>query len=488
MASPQSIAEGSDVVTSDQLNYQQKLFSHPSYQLTPQFPNTFGQTISLGAGQSPVTINVPPEVFNLSESYLSFTVQLPLVALNYIWTFADTLSEIAHIQFYPGSNNYLVDIDNLQNYQKIVMKKECSIADFTSLDQLNRFVPSNSLVNVVPALRNGRGAAGAAQAQPSAQNFTEPAYFNVSALAAPATYNVLFPLRLIKNSIFSINKNLYFGQLMYMKLFFGPISKVAYMSTSNAAPSLGTPTAYTGAATIANLQLLLAVESNQNVRQSIIDKVERSGLNMIIPYVQAYKNSNSGSTQNISIQFDVGNGRSLQKVIHSVFNNIESLDTAYDCANNAANLAPSATAPGYSITNPNFQKAQTFYTQLNGRRLQLINLDSTSATGAFTDYLQNKRLLRGSVMENLNVYQYNWFHCDDFSEYGAHYDQNNDNELISGIPMGAMPLTWSFVGLVMAQNGSGAGPPAYDNVTFQHYTYAVFSKKLSITPQLVTVV
>ena len=58
MASESAIAEGSNVVTSDQINYQQKMFSHPSYKFEPQFPNTFGQTITLGTNQTPITINL----------------------------------------------------------------------------------------------------------------------------------------------------------------------------------------------------------------------------------------------------------------------------------------------------------------------------------------------------------------------------------------------------------------------------------------------
>ena len=47
MASLSAIAQGDSVVTADQINYQQKMFSHPSYKFEPQFPNTFGQSISL---------------------------------------------------------------------------------------------------------------------------------------------------------------------------------------------------------------------------------------------------------------------------------------------------------------------------------------------------------------------------------------------------------------------------------------------------------
>jgi len=111
---------------------------------------------------------------------------------------------------------------------------------------------NNSVVNVIPALRNKTVsttttvADGAAN--PSVINYSEPAYFAVSANATAVTYKIQFPLRLIKNSVFSIDKNLYFGQTTYLKVYFGPLSKICYNSTSNANPSAGAKTIYTGAA------------------------------------------------------------------------------------------------------------------------------------------------------------------------------------------------------------------------------------------------
>ena len=144
--------EGSVVVSSDQINYKQKLFSHPSYRFEPQYPNTFGQNIVLGASQVPIVINMPPEVFNLSESYLLYNVYLPQGQANtYTWYALQALREISHIQFYAGSNMWIVDLDNLQNYLDILLKKELEADEFLSLDSLTE---NNSVVNVIPALRN----------------------------------------------------------------------------------------------------------------------------------------------------------------------------------------------------------------------------------------------------------------------------------------------------------------------------------------------
>src|SRR5580698_9155983 len=102
MATEAQVAKGADkeTVTSKTLDYQQKYFRHSTYNYTPQFPNTYGQPIALGTSQNNSVIAIPPEVFNLSRSYLSFQLQLPAVANNYIWVYADTIGCIAHIQHY----------------------------------------------------------------------------------------------------------------------------------------------------------------------------------------------------------------------------------------------------------------------------------------------------------------------------------------------------------------------------------------------------
>ena len=105
------------------------MFSHPTYRFEPQFPNTFGQTIALGSSQTPSTINFPPEIFNLSQSTLLYSVTLP-AGVAFIWTALQALREISHIQFYTGSNMWIADIDNLQNYLDILIKKKQNKINF----------------------------------------------------------------------------------------------------------------------------------------------------------------------------------------------------------------------------------------------------------------------------------------------------------------------------------------------------------------------
>lgn len=459
---------GDPVVKAPQIEYKQYVYNHPSYRMDPQYPNTFGQPIVVNSSQSPVTINLPSECYNLSQSYLEYQVNIPAgLAGTYTWTHAQALKEISHIQLYGGNGQFICDCDNLQNYLDIVLKKELAQDDFLSLDPMTGVSRSNSVVNVIPALRNSTVLADNTPngpANPSSLNYTEPAYFNVGALSAglngAVSYIVQFPLRLIQNSVFAIDKDLFFGAVTYLKVYFGPISKVCYSSTSNANPSAGIKTSFAGLAaatvTITNFQLFLAVESNQELRENAMNKVMSGGMSYMIPYIQAFKNSQSGTntSQNITIQLDSGNGRSLQKIYHAPYSNIEDFDIAYDHSN--------AIIPGgTSATN---QKILTYYTTINSKRVQDLTLDCVTL---FTDYMSHRRMLRGSILANLNIFQYNWFHCDDFSKYES--DHDNNSSLVSGLSLSSAPITWAFVGSTTRA------------VALQHYTWFIFTKKLMVS-------
>ena len=91
------------------------------------------------------------------------------------------------------------------------------------------------------------------------------------------------------------------------------------------------------------------------------------------------------------------------------------------------------------------------------------------------DYMSHRRQLAKSVLSNANIYQYNWFHCDDFCDFPVDFTNNSNSELIAGIPMNNTQLTWTFVGYAMV------------NMVLMHYTWCVFSKKLTISPGILMV-
>ena len=109
---------------------------------------------------------------------------------------------------------------------------------------------------------------------------------------------------------------------------------------------------------------------------------------------------------------------------------------------------------------------------LNSKRQQDLTLDCTYPN--YYDYLQNRKYLEGSVISNLNVYQYNWHHTDDYCQFGSDFDQHNTGNLIAGVPLNLSPLTWAFYGQTMRNTVNATA--------FQDYTWAIFSKRMSIEP------
>jgi len=209
-------------------------------------------------------------------------------------------------------------------------------------------------------------------------------------------YNV--PLSLFKDTF---DKDIYYGVVSYLKIYWDVLSRVCYQSQSNANPSAGTPEAYTvnpnDLPRILNLQLMLAKESNDAVINMVKSQMQ-AGLEYIIPFAQNFKVPNSNTTQSITQQLDMGLGHSLAKVYHQVYNNTEALDTAYDCANN-----------GNLVNNPNAdnsanQKTKTFYSQINGSRETDLTIECTNISATpFLDYMLMKRRLKGSCLMPTNT-------------------------------------------------------------------------------------
>src|SRR5690606_23264695 len=98
------------------------------------------------------------------------------------------LKEI-YMQFYSGSNMWIADIDNLQNYLDITLKKELEKEEWSAYDAttpMNQdMVTSNTVGSVSPALRNSNNTnvnVPNLANNNSSVNYTEPAYFQCGAV------------------------------------------------------------------------------------------------------------------------------------------------------------------------------------------------------------------------------------------------------------------------------------------------------------------
>jgi hypothetical protein len=278
--------------------------------------------------------------------------------------------------------------------------------------------------------------------------YQEAKYFAVGGSnTATPVISVKMPLSMLYDSIFEHDKTILFNEILSLRIVWAPSTKIHYYGTDAKCPSEGTVQAAVSV-DVANPTLFLATETSQEVINALRAKIASGGMSFLTPYPHVYKTALAGGSQNVILRFDRGHGRKLKKIYHSVFNNAENKNTAYDHDNRAD------------------AKITEFYTTLDSKRVQDFNVD----TSALEDYMLLKPKLDGSALMNSNVYQYNWFWVDDFTGDAPLWKK--DHNVSEGLSL-AQERRWEFVSTTAGANLS-------------HYTFAVLEKEVKITPQGIT--
>ena len=444
----------SGLVVAQELDYKKIEASHPSYELSRVLPMSGSQSVTISAtSQIETMMELPAKVMNLSKSSLSFLLTPPVGIAGVVnWAAADTMAAISTIELFTRSGVYLAQLNNVQNYVKIVRKAETPFQDFECMDATGRLYKNGSLgytFTEVPATTIVSNAKRADNTD--SMPIIESRYLEVgtAAAATPLVY-FHFPLSAFRNTIFSIDKDLFFGEILVLRILWGPGTKLGHTTTGS---DVKNPT--TGAAAVAAdwkvslLTLHTAIERNPDVIKALVDKVNGPGFSMLCPYVFSYKHNLSSTSQNVSLKFNRGHGHTLRRIYHTTFHNTESSNTAYNCSNIAA------------------AKVVSYYTMMDNTRLQQSDLATAAAT--LTDWLYNREHLRGSVILNSDVYQWNWMHIDDFGYAKAPADEKapvSMENLVAGLPLSS-ERKWDFIATTA------------DNA-HNHYTWAVCQRTLKI--------
>jgi hypothetical protein len=363
-------------------------------------------TISGGGGQTSL-FELPTQVFSLgkSELYFDITPDEDNTDARVNWMPKDCASMIARMQLYTRSGVYLADVPYVQNYTKVVNKPETSLEEFLQYDNAgdvaleagahrclrrsNALASSATKTVASPFAKRSTGVASI--------HYTEPQYLepgvmsNSGGAGANPSITVCLPLSHFKNTILACRKDLYFGEVIILRIEWAPVNRIAWHGTSITVPATGSE-ANDQDVEITNLSLFLAVERNQDIANSLMAKVN-TGFSMLMPYVHGYKTNLGAGSQSISLKFNRGHGASLLKVYHAPFNNVETTHLMHD-HDNLANA-----------------KVSDYYTSLNNTRRQQFNVDCAQ----YEDWMLHKEDLKGSVVQNRNMYAYNWFVLDKFS-------------------------------------------------------------------------
>lgn len=308
--------------------------------------------------------------------------------------------------------------------------------------------------------------------------------------------NYLIKFGQIPHSIFALNKDLYFGETLILQINWAPVNRIGFKGVAyfrqaedvtaadtnditaelhpastylGYTPPAGAPVGGNAANAVLpavnsnapagkqnfqmnNVTLYLAVETNRALIETIVRQMSTSGLRMLVPYVVANKyTSTAGTTQNVQQRINRAWGRTLLRVYHSVFNATETEIYAYDNYN----------VSGSKVTN--------VYTTLDNDRIQEVNLDCTTQD----EWLFMSDLLKGTAYQSPEHFQSSWALVDDWTGRS---------------PVEHKKMDIGECGLTLAQERLWQIYMQTAAASYNHYSFFVTQKMLTITPTQITII
>lgn len=439
------------------LDYSKYAYTHGSYQLTKIMQQTGGQTSSLTAtgGQDSI-FEIPAKVFNLARSNLSFTLT-PTAAggTSYNWLYADGLTMIRQLQLYTRTGIYLVDINDVDRYTNMVMRRENKLEDVLTWDKIDGVFSGLSPSNVIADANirpNSTAVPGTAGFSGGKTNYLEPLYMVVgTSNTATPLINIQIDFDKIKNNLLGLDKDLYFnGEILNLKIVWNSNIRTLFTSTvaTGALTAAASPTP-AQIVNISNLTFYLAVEVNPQIENMIKATCSSAeGLQLLIPFVYYSRINLNGTSQNVTVRYNRAHGSKLQKIYWGVYNNLENSVTTYD------------------HNNLNGAKIISFYTQIDNIRTSQFDYICTT----LDDYKVKQDSLRGSSILSSNEYYYNWVWIEDFTD---------DNPLWKDL---TVPKENCIDGLDLTNERKYDITTIAVNGNYNHYVYTVCQKLLIISP------
>ena len=362
------------------IHIQENLISEPVkqspvswYKNIPLNPNT-NSSVQLNANGNPQsTIQIPPgNVYNNWYSALSFVIpNLKGVAIGAgtqtsCNTFSNFFPWINKLEFFTSNNNtYLVNVSQVDTINKMISSCELNYEKrkrnldpflydswrgqqtvgnqpnpptFTALDT-ESIVPTGRII--APVSNNYGGSIlcdtnlyGTAISPANYGNISlvgsvdSPSYYetgefdaNLSQLAR--TVNI--PLRdiLPGNSIFSVDKDIYSSNVLYLRITWNNVNKLGFGSIDN---DLTAPAKFVSMAsinptiTITNITLNMYIQANPEICQMIVERSRQQEI-IMVPMLQTNSYQMNGTSQNTTFKITSTNPLSrLWKSYYGVFN------------------------------------------------------------------------------------------------------------------------------------------------------------------------
>jgi len=471
------MSEGSDSknsqVIAPSLDTKKHAFSHPTYRLLRKTPTDSAPINIAPTSDNETTFELPMgQVFNLSESYINLQYNIPAEANYRHYLHNDTYAMISQIDIHDEQGVHLCELKHVNNYIKVVGKKEMSFQEFMTRDSSCEIIHPNHVNN-----------ANSHAFRPTAWNsdipddfhrytglsYLESNYFRVGEINTALSGTLRIPLSDFKNTIMAQDMNIFLPRKFMFVIKWAPGNKAVWSNTSaTAKPNDVSNKEVAVEIALRNLEMYIAVETNPKVIKKLVDRVTNADIiakkgpyQIYIPYVSAKKMNGDSVSQTINFNATSAQGQRIQKIIHSAFSRSESKNTAYDC------------------NNYDGVKIKKYQTSINGNPRRDFEVRCERKWS--DDYMLNKRYLRGSAIQTSNIYQYNWFHCDDFTELPAPGDTQlpvKNTTLRAGIEMD--PKVDVYMGGVCTWEGTMTCSDDPNLQKLFHYIWVVGQKVLTL--------
>ena len=438
---------------SKELNYENKAVAGGSYRFSKILPNNGSQNVGSSlASTTESTFDIPSKCHNWSKSMLSFQMTFPdqtgAFANN---VHAGCLTMIDRISLTTRGGVHLCDLNSVGNYSKTVLPFTEKYEDFTTRSDNDSGVTDALTLRSGSLFHPGRGGNQTGISDNTRLATALPDYTDISQLIVSAADNdiaivkVQIPFSMFVHTILADARDFFFDDVLQLRIQWAPSNRWGFKQPIANVANVTGAASFTVAPSLQNLSLYLSVESNPDVCQQLVQKVNGGGLNMVIPYVYTYKQATTAGSNAVTVRLNRSHGKNLLRCYHTCFSNQENAVRAYENDNVASN------------------KLTNMYSNLNYIRLQ----DQTLVCAENEDYLFLMDKMKGCTIRNTEMYKYSgntWI--DDWTPHiTSEYSENDHIE--SGINLNDQEQIWSI--------------NTQTSVALNQYTFVVTQKLLNIT-------
>lgn len=453
-----SIQQGQEIkFTSD-------VASHGSYRMSRVLPLGSASVTLNATSTSETQIEIPTKVFNLAKSSLDFLVSCPIVTNQVTNLHALGDHAIDRISAYSREGVFLCDLVNFAPYsramypylhkQSELLTKDSMLGGATAAaaqakDKGHGFFPSNAAAasTQVAHTPNAKRLTAALDDGAADRAYVEPQYVTCSTDNTASAFNVSIPFSSFKHSILAMDKDLYFGQSIILRIHWNSVNKLGWSADTIDDYATGAAD-LASAVTVTNIRVYLAIENNPVIVQSLVQRVRSQGMELTIPYVYSYLfNSASGTSSNVQQRLNAGHGQRLLSVYHVVS---DTTATGRDAVN---------------ITNVADDKVVSSQASLDN--VNLSEFRPAEAQGE--SYVLLKPILEGSAVASKDIYDYNRVHVNTWrSGRMCDYSDNDSAMVMDGLSLDSERI-WN-----LEQTTASAA--------YRQYSFFVVQRQLRIQP------